>query len=80
MIGQDGRPGYRKYAPAITRKSNVRPRPGTRDGDLYDRLWQLCKERKVVSFTYKGKGKWDVELEGFPRQNMSTQALENTLK
>ena len=56
------------------------PKKGTKERKLYDRLWELCKQRRVETFTYKGPNRWIVKFVGCSQTEMSTQGVENSVR
>ncbi len=55
-----------------------RPKKDTKDGKLYDRLWELCKERRIEDFTYDGPGKWRIDIGAAVPVKMTTQEVLKT--
>ncbi len=55
-----------------------RPDKKTEDGKLYDRLWELCKERRIEDYAYDGSGKWRITFGAAAPVKMTTQEVLKT--
>ncbi len=72
-------PRLRKHKVPCHRKLVLkRPNKKTEDGKLYDRLWELCKERRIDDYTYEGSGKWRITIGATPPSRMTTQEVLKT--